>query len=311
MENVLDRQNDSALLASNVLDQDDKELGLEKLHGKQEVVLYLPDDNLVTEKEDCVSSLDSAAINEHDAQKYFGNSSTSQEFFVLNQETGEYQKYIYIPPTDEGEKHTKKINGDLDEYKVNEKSNKDSSFKQDKFNRNENRSPEIQISNSDFHILDGEQKLEVCAERKLDSNHSDVTHEENSSVKNIQCKKCPGRYFKTEEFDDHCIQYYVKDKVSLKHSGSTLAKEKKCEICQKKIPRKDYLTHLKDDHTNVLFQCPLCTQSYHSPELLNVHYNHFHLDENNQARLTEPSSESNEKILNKDIRFKQEFVDEG
>ena len=33
------------------------------------------------------------------AQKYLTDSNEAQEFFVLNQDTGQYQKYVYIPPS--------------------------------------------------------------------------------------------------------------------------------------------------------------------------------------------------------------------
>ena len=54
-----------------------------------------------TQNESELKSVGEAVIiNEEEVQSYLSNSSEAQEFFVLNQETGQYQKYIYIPPTE-------------------------------------------------------------------------------------------------------------------------------------------------------------------------------------------------------------------
>ena len=55
-----------------------------------------------------------------------------------------------------------------------------------------------------------------------------------------------------------------------------------CTLCNKKLSRKDYLTHFKAAHTDVRLGCPKCPQTYHSPELLNVHYRHFHAQQQQQ-----------------------------
>ena len=47
-------------------------------------------------------------------------------------------------------------------------------------------------------------------------------------------------------------------------------------MCSKLLSRRDYLTHFKEAHAEVRLGCPKCPQTYHSPELLNVHYRHFH-----------------------------------
>ena len=44
---------------------------------------------------------------------------------------------------------------------------------------------------------------------------------------------------------------------------------------------------------NILFRCPECTKSFHSPDLLKLHYNHMHGDKNDET-LIESSSESPE-----------------
>ena len=55
---------------------------------------------------------------------------------------------------------------------------------------------------------------------------------------------------------------------------------KECAICG--LPsrnKKEYLTHFKTSHAGFKLGCPKCSQTYHSPELLHVHYKHFHLRE--------------------------------
>ena len=49
-----------------------------------------------------------------------------------------------------------------------------------------------------------------------------------------------------------------------------------------------YKLLFQEKHSDVRLGCPKCPQTYHSPELLNVHYKHFHLkdletDENIEA----------------------------
>ena len=58
-----------------------------------------------TQNESELKNVDAAVIiNEEEVQNYLSNSTEAQEFFVLNQETGHYQKYIYIPPAEAAEK---------------------------------------------------------------------------------------------------------------------------------------------------------------------------------------------------------------
>ncbi len=70
----------------------------------------------------------------------------------------------------------------------------------------------------------------------------------------------------------------------------TFLQFKVCSLCNKMLSRKDYLTHFKVAHTDVRLGCPKCPQTYHSPELLNVHYRHFHAQQQQQQQhqQTEP-----------------------
>ena len=72
--------------------------------------------------------------------------------------------------------------------------------------------------------------------------------------------------------------YQVDDEVHRERPHASGGVEAKvCVICRKTLSRRDYLSHFKESHADVRLGCPKCPQTYHSPELLNVHYKHFHL----------------------------------
>ncbi|TRY78742.1 hypothetical protein TCAL_16698 [Tigriopus californicus] len=52
-----------------------------------------------------------------------------------------------------------------------------------------------------------------------------------------------------------------------------------CTVCHKVMTKKGFARHFKDAHADIRLGCPKCSQTYHSPELLNVHYKHYHPDE--------------------------------
>ena len=87
----------------------------------------------------------------------------------------------------------------------------------------------------------------------------------------IQCDKC-ARTFKPQDFERHL------DEVHREGPDG-----KNCSICDKQLNKREYLTHFKECHSDVRLGCPKCPQTYHSPELLNVHYKHFHLKKDNKG----------------------------
>ena len=87
----------------------------------------------------------------------------------------------------------------------------------------------------------------------------------------IQCGKCE-RTFQPCDFDRHFEEVHAED------GGDSKA----CSICGKHVSRRDYLDHFKSTHADVRLGCPKCPQTYHSPDLLNVHYKHFHLKEDEE-----------------------------
>ena len=135
--------------------------------------------------------------------------------------------------------------------------------------------------------------------------------EENSRSRVVRCKKCPDKLFTSDAFDNHCLEHYVKETPVVKHNCSALVKGKKCEICKQTYEKKDYLSHLKEDHSNIILRCPLCTQTYHSPELLNVHYNHFHLEGNKELLKEDSPSRRDTHLTSDDIPQEEVYLEEG
>ncbi len=92
----------------------------------------------------------------------------------------------------------------------------------------------------------------------------------------VQCAKC-GRTFKPEDFERHFEEV---------HKEAPAEEEAKpCSVCGKDVAKRDYLAHFKAEHSDVRLGCPKCPQTYHSPELLNVHYKHFHLKEDEASEV--------------------------
>ena len=94
----------------------------------------------------------------------------------------------------------------------------------------------------------------------------------------IQCNKC-WETFLADEFEDH-----FKEAHEHSEEGEIVIPQdpgfKECAICG--LPsrnKKEYLVHFKSAHAGYKLGCPKCPQTYHSPELLHVHYKHFHLRE--------------------------------
>ena len=132
-------------------------------------------------------------ISEGEVQTYFDNSSEAQEFLVLNQDTGLYQKYLYLPPTDVVENQENCTNNILEDYKD-------------------------------------------VAKKRANEEYKEATKE-------------------TE--------------------------------CDAYVPNKQLFNPL--EVSAIKFQCPKCTKTFHSQELLNLHYNHMH-GEDSIIQLTDSTS---------------------
>ena len=120
----------------------------------------------------------------------------------------------------------------------------------------------------------------------------------------VECGKCHLR-FRQEDFEPHFNEAHRDEQFlsfSVSNSGSSAnaglvgfdassssssfssGNNKTCSICLKVLTKKDYLEHFKESHSDVRLGCPKCPQTYHSPELLNVHYKHFHFKKSSQGK---------------------------
>ena len=165
----------------------------------------------------------------------------SQEVLIYDDESGELQKYIYIPP------ETEEVQEEIPE--INE--------------------PKIEIN---------EPKIEISeAPKDYKLNHSEIGNLQPGTL--IQCNKCFDTFLATE-FQDHYTSAHESD-LEPKTDGqivvATDTSFKKCAVCH--LPsrsKKEYLIHYKTRHPGYKLRCPQCVKTYHSPELLQVHYKHFH-----------------------------------
>ena len=257
------------------------------------------------------------------AQKYLTDSNEAQEFFVLNQDTGQYQKYVYIPPSgleNSNQCHELEATVDVEELEIkdrlisptseidgntiilgektkvpstkykNRKSEKD--IKEDSVNkgsyRSNNSNAKIQERvTKDYHLPYEKPLLELKtppAQQINTPKSSSYRQKESTQVKST---KRSDKYLEYKKLDEYRPEHHVSNKFATK--GVQINNYKICDICKQHFDSlSKYFTHLKDEHPNVVFGCPLCPQSYHSPELLNIHYNHSHPD----GKIERPSNSS-------------------
>lgn len=270
-------------------------------------------------------------------QQILINQAEGQEVFVLDQETGEYQRCIYVQQQEEEDQEEEEpletavvVGGgdDIDGAGIDPAA---SEFDEPP--------PEVSlqslletgaISAEDFaaavnaasadgrgqiigedgqvvrYVLEQEQqikeepqasptsKLTITSpdKKKVPGENRQTLHSQRIVV---QCGKC-SRTFDAEEFEKHWEQVHS-DGDNFEAASGSSGGTKTCSICDKRLTRRDYLTHFKEKHSDVRLGCPKCPQTYHSPEFLNEHYRHLHLkdietDEN--IEVVQPDSVDNE-----------------
>ena len=204
-----------------------------------------------------------------------------QEVLVYDDETGEYQQYYYVPENQEldANPEAEQALEHLEEtIKVEEPEQEES------VQLNEEESEAV------LKLLENE-KDKNNSVKVL--NQSDIHDLQPGTL--IQCNKC-WQTFLSAEFEEHYNTWHKEDHNSA-GSESEFAKQKardfnlpqeqvvivndpgfnKCAICD--LPsrsKKEYLLHYKSRHQGYKLGCPKCSQTYHSPELLQVHFKHFH-----------------------------------
>ena len=196
------------------------------------------------------------------------NLETEQEVLLYDETTGQVQKYLYVPPKEE-------------QLLVQ---------------------PEIQIQppiSTGTHFLseitepiniDESSILELSSELEQQQIPEEVNNfiryevnnleEEDDDVLNhielVECHKCK----------KHVLSNVFQKHLATKHNNSNTISSnnnhRHCSICKKSLSRKEYLTHFKDKHSDVRLGCPKCPQTYHTPDLLNAHYQHFHMKEDEE-----------------------------
>ena len=278
------------------------------------------------------------------AQKYLTDSSEAQEFFVLNQDTGQYQKYVYIPPPgleNSNQCHELENVVDVEELQIkdtlvspsseidgntiilgektkvpsnkykNRKNEKD--IKEDSTNKrtysSNNRITKRQERVTKDHRLPYEKpllELKTAPDQQINiSKDSSHTKKESTQVKSTQHSE---KYLEYKKLDEYRPEHHSSKKATTK--GVQINNYKICDICKQHFESlSKYFTHLKDEHPNVVFGCPLCPQSYHSPELLNIHYNHSHPD----GKIERPSTSSpasSTKSSHENIQSDKAFFDD-
>ena len=266
---------------------------------------------------------DSSLIDDSVAQKYLTDSNEAQEFFVLNQDTGQYQKYVYIPPPgleNLNRCHELEATVDVEELQIkdrltlpsselegntiilgektkvpsnkyknrrNEKDFKDDSINNHTYSSNNSIAKRQERVTKEYRLPYEKPLLELktAPDQQIDtSKNSNHPRKESNQLKST---KRSDKYSKYKKPDEYRPEHHVNKKFATK--GEQIHNYKICDICKQHFESlSKYFAHLKDEHPNVVFGCPLCPQSYHSPELLNIHYNNSHPD----GKIERPSSSS-------------------
>ena len=278
------------------------------------------------------------------AQKYLTDSNEAQEFFVLNQDTGQYQKYVYIPPSgleNSNQCHELETTVDVEELQIkdrltppsseidgntiilgektkvpstkyknrtNKKDIKEDSINKGSYSSNNSITKRQELVTKDYRLPYEKPLLELKTSpaQQIITSKSRI-HQQNESTQ-VKSRKRSDKYLECKKPDEYRPEHYVSKEVATK--GVQITNYKICDICKQHFESlSNYFTHLKDEHPNVVVGCPLCPQSYHSPELLNIHYNHSHPD-GKIEKPSNPSPASTTKRSHENIQSDQAFFED-
>ena len=199
-----------------------------------------------------------------------------QEVLVYDDETGEYQQYYYVPENqledpEEAEQGLEQPGETIAD---------EPSVEQDNVQLNQEESEAV------LKLLENSEKVNKSEVKVL--NQSDIHDLQPGTL--IQCNKC-WQTFLSAEFEQHYNTWHKEDSSEFEKQKArdyNLEKQEqvvivndpgfnKCAVCD--LPsrsKKEYLQHYKSRHQGYKLGCPKCNQTYHSPELLQVHFKHFH-----------------------------------
>jgi len=199
-----------------------------------------------------------------------------QEVLVYDDESGEYQRYVYVP-SDQNEEGIPQDGHLMPQSQVLSDHNEASEVDQQDLvePETEEGTPAILVTDNTASNENLEEKSAVSKSVTLKTDA--IAELQPGTI--IQCNKCWETFLATE-FEDHFNNQHGSpsgsscDQVVIAHDPSL----KRCAICH--LPsrsKKEYLSHYKQRHSGYKLGCPKCPQTYHSPELLHAHYTHFHL----------------------------------
>lgn len=203
-----------------------------------------------------------------------------QEVFIYDDESGQYQKYVYVPSDQNGEEPQ---DGHLMQQNqiISDQNETLSEIEQTEIIKHEEREEEEETPTT--LLVTDESNLNVNLKEEKSANTKNFTLNADKIAQLqpgtiIQCNKCWETFLATE-FEEHFNTHHgsgagSSEQVVIAHDPGL----KKCAICH--LPsrsKKEYLSHYKQRHSGYKLGCPKCPQTYHSPELLHAHYTHFHL----------------------------------
>lgn len=203
-----------------------------------------------------------------------------QEVFIYDDESGQYQKYVYVP-SDQNEEELQDGHLMQQNQIISDQNETSSEIEQTEIIEHEEKEDDEGETPTTLLVTD-ESNVNVIKEDKsaitknFTLNADKIAELQPGTI--IQCNKCWETFLATE-FEDHFNTHHGPgagsiDQVVIAHDPGL----KKCAICH--LPsrsKKEYLSHYKQRHSGYKLGCPKCPQTYHSPELLHAHYTHFHL----------------------------------
>lgn len=238
--------------------------------GTNVIYSYVNDQNNLIVEDQQQQNVQIIEEAQEDNQLVLYTEGEGQEVLVYDDESGEYQRYVYIPNNE---------NDNVIEQEAEQQ--------------------EVVQEESKEEITETEAPKEVEKEEQVKTsvvlNQSAIGNLQPGTL--IQCNKCFNTFLATE-FEQHYLSTHENADGENDQEQVVIAADtgfKKCAVCQ--LPsrsKKEYLLHYKAKHPGYKLGCPQCPQTYHSPELLNVHFKHFH---ERQAAAVQPAQPKRAHVL--------------
>ncbi len=253
-----------------------------------EEVIGVNDDGLNNDNE-----LVSEVQKQEDSLAVDGEEGNGQEVLVFDEELGEYQRYVYVTQDEDGAVSEVANDSNL---LLQQHQQQDQVFLNSVEEGQQLALGSVEASSDDVVAGNSSsRKRKLSSQNKTNSKSVIINQEGISNLQPgtlIQCNKCWETFLATE-FQTHYTEVHGGDLASSSttpppastassSAGSGLSVSgpndyKACTLCDFPCQnKKGYVEHFKSAHAGVKLACPKCPQTYHSPELLNAHYKHFH-----------------------------------